>query len=283
MADDFNTLNEEFTNLENPAETAEGGKKQSKAKSAHQELINRVVNQYGDEVRSDEEFVAAMRSASNTLRILNTLGYGESGSLVPGKKDGERTLEPTSKIVGYRVQNTGTVPIPFECEVYDDSRVDENGNFIPDMQANAIAPGQTLDIPSHVLSMIGIRTEFSLTFANGKMQGGTKVIDAENPLDALHFVFTPENGQPALQKHNDKVKLAIASNNGVRKVGDKEKKYWKVKKEFRPFFAYLENEEVKTGGRKATTPKVDVITGSMVKYLQDMQAKGIRASRVTSK
>lgn len=80
------------------------------------EKIQRMKEVLKENIASDPTFLSRMHTLSGAVKVVNSLGFGDSGNIIVDKskstKD-NRTLAVTSAIVGYRVQNIGSEPIKY--------------------------------------------------------------------------------------------------------------------------------------------------------------------------
>lgn len=197
---------------------------------------------------TDPLYTGKLRTLSDSLEVVNTLGYGKGGGLVkdPVKsaEEGKRSLAPTSKIVGYKVRNIGSEPIPYFTEVYAQN---EAGVFVGSKVQKTLNPGETAYLTRQYMTMLTCQPEFSFTLANGRITGGSAKDngDLKKKFESYYFTFTGEEGADVPTVNDDEVKLSIDEEIDGRSV---------VKAEFVETFGYLNNpkEGGRKGGRKAS-------------------------------
>jgi len=185
----------------------------------------------------DPDFEKKVRSLSEDLEVINTLGFGEGGNIVvdKSKSDGDdKVLVPTSQIVGYRVLNKGSEDIKYQTEVYTEG---EDGTFVGVKTEKVIGPGEVADINRMYMTMLCAQPEISFTLSNGIIvRGSGKGNGPKEELERHYFRFTKDEDGVIKQVNDDTVKLNVGE-----KVGDE----WVVKPEFVEVFGFLNNKEVK--------------------------------------
>ena len=199
-------------------------------------------------VASDPDFMTRLRRLSSSVKVVNSLGFGDSGNIIVDKsastKD-DRKLAVTSAIVGYRVANVGDEPIKYTTEVWTQG---EDGKYVPTKTEKVLAPGATADLTRQYMTMFCAQPEISFQLLNGKIikgsgAKGNKGIKAE--LESYYFSFSKDENGNKKQINDDDVKLNVGE-----KIGDK----WQVKAEFVEAFGFLNNpKEGGKAGRKAST------------------------------
>lgn len=190
-------LNNTFSGVE--ATPAQENEKKKMEKALKQDFQTKLAN--------DAEFAAILGTQSKCLEVVNTLGYGRSGSLVHDKKAsadaGTRKVKPASNIVGYTVKNVGDKPIQYETAVYSQ---DENGEYKAEQVTRTLEPGQEVALTRKYMTILTARPEFSFTLANGKMVVKLSSKNPEKIFDRTYFQFSEEAGCTV---HDDAVKVAI--------------------------------------------------------------------------
>lgn len=194
--------------------------------------------------QTDSTFNERLRTLSNSLEVVNSLGFGEKGNIVVDttkSTDDKRALTPTSTIMGYRIRNIGSQPIPYQTEIWQKNP--ETGKYEGSLVDQMLAPGATADLSREYMTRFCAQPEISFQLANGKVvrgsggKGGKTGLKEE--LEAYYFTFAKGGDGPHKQVNSDEVKLNI----GERGEDGK----WHVKPEFIETFGYLEN--IKEGGR----------------------------------
>ena len=239
------------------------------ASSEKKEKIQMMKEALSQTVASDPDFMNRLRRLSNSVQVLNSLGFGDSGNIIVDKgastKD-DRKLAVTSAIVGYRVANVGTEPIKYVTEVWT---LGEDGKYVATKQEKVMAPGATADLTRQYMTMFCAQPEISFQLANGKIIKGSgakgdKGIKAE--LESYYFSFSKDADGNKKQINDDDVKLNVGE-----KVGDK----WQVKAEFVETFGFLNNpKESGRAGRKSSGAKFsaqDVAANFVYKMIQNEQ------------
>lgn len=250
---------ENFSELNNPAEVktpAVDEKKKAKI-SQMRELLKQTVSE-------DPTFVQKLKSLSNSVAVVNTLGYGDSGNIIVDEstkhlpKD-ERRLITTSQIVGYRLQNIGNTPIKYLTEEFVKN---EEGTYVGTRVEKVAKPGETFALSRKYMTIFCSQPEISFQLSNGKIIRGSGTVkdgDIDRELEAYYFTFNDKS----IKVNSDDVKINIAKK---IKQGDQTK--WVVKPEFEATFGYLNN--AKAPGRKGRQPG----TGKQF-TVQDMAANYI--------
>lgn len=204
-----------------------------------------------------------LRSLSDSLEVVNSLGFGEGGNIVVDKESKERKLIPTSQIVGYRVKNVGTEPIKYKTEEW---KKGNNGSYESTVVEKEVKPGEQVDLTRQYMTMLCAKPEISLTLANGKVIRGSRAKSAstlKEELESYYFRFD----------RDEKGKLKQINDEGVKiNVGNKVKGAWVVKDEFVETFGYLNNADKKTNGgnkKKEQFTKQDMEANYITKRLQE--------------
>lgn len=191
---------------------------------------------------ADPTFADRLRTLSDSIEVVNTLGFGDKGNLVVDKSAStmdDRKLASTSAIIGYSVRNIGTEPIKYMTEEYAKG---EDGKWVGKTTEKILEPGGTAYLSRQYMTMLCAQPEISFQLSNGKIikgsggKGTAKDIKAE--LESYYFAFNRDASGYKKQVNDDEVKLNV----GVRE-GDT----WVVKPEFELTFGYLNNpKEVRT-------------------------------------
>lgn len=225
-------------------EEAGAGETATDDKEAKKKEQREMKEKFEEAVEKDPTMQERLGKWSNSIHVLNTLGFGENGNLVvdPSSKgkigdDGKpkRDLVYTSKIVGYRIKNVGTEPITYLTEEYEQT---EEGTYVGTKVQRTINPGDTANLARRYFTAFSAYPEISMKFQNGKMvRSSTKADskDLEQLLDAYYFAFNDKN----LKVNSDEIKMNIS-----HPVQDSEgKTRWVVNDEFVKDFGFLNNPE----------------------------------------
>lgn len=192
----------------------------------------------------DPQFRAVLSTASNSLKVVNSLGFGENGNIFINKdtlasEGREHSIAQTSVIVGYKVQNVGDAPIEYQTEEWTRG---ENGQYVANKVTKVLAPGAVADLSRAFMTLLCMRPEFSFKLANGHIMrgsGANAVKDPRKELESYYFAF--DKGSD-LEINSDEVKLQV----GVKGADGK----WSVKPEYAATFGYLENEKTRATREK---------------------------------
>ena len=208
---------------------------------------------FRDAMMKDPTMASRLHSLSDSLEVVNSLGYGDSGNIVVNKErtaaEGKRVLASTSACVGYRVRNIGTTPINYTTEIWTRG---EDGKWAGSRVEKVLEPSATADLPRQYMTMLAAQPEFSFRLANGSVRRGSGAKTAPNDLkaelEAHHFAFSKEAAAEGKEINSDDVKLNVGQKDAAGK--------WTVKPEYQETFGYLENvEEKPAGSRKSSAPK----------------------------
>lgn len=210
-------------------------------------------------IQEDSNFYDKVSTLSDSLKVVKTLSFGKGGSIIVDKtkSSGEnRVLKPTSKIVGYRLQNIGDQPIKYTTMEY----TLDGDRWVGNKTEKVAQPGEQFDLSRLYMTLLCVRPEISFTLSNGKIvagSGGKKKnggVDTENGkfeafLESHYFTFSKDENGNSIEVNDDEVKLRIDDEN----TG-------KVKPEFQATFGNLNNAKEP----KARNTKSDKITGQVL-------------------
>lgn len=210
--------------------------KEKKTNEEEKALVNNLKNT----VSTDANYVKAHGTLSDAIKVVNTLGFSDSGDQIHDKaaseKQGKRVIAPVGRIVGYIIENDSKEAIPYTT--YNCTpKADGTGYDAAEVQAT-LAPGKTAIVSKRHLIQLACRPEISFQLANAalKKAPNQKLIgsDLSNIEDKFYLGFNKDEEGKSISVHDDKVKKQI----GV-KDGDK----WKVKKEYAQVLGFVENEK----------------------------------------
>ena len=197
-------------------------------------------------ITSSPDFSEKLRRLSNSIQVVNTLGFGKGGNIVVDKKASgdKRQLKPTSAICGYRLQNIGTETIEYTTEVFTQ---DETGKYVGQQVQKQWAPGEIICLNRQYTTMLCAIPEISFTLANGKIVASSKknAKTLKEELASYYFAFDKDENGNKPEVNDDEVKLAVDDADG------------RVKPEYVETFGYLNNPKEGRGqrakGQKFTT------------------------------
>lgn len=229
--------------------TPEELKKKNEEK-AKKKAKDNALKQAIDETLATEgdEFRAKLRTMSPFIEVVNTLGYKDDGNMVQNKKDGVRTLEKTSKIVGYILKNNGKKGIPYRTEVFTKN---EQGVWVGKDVEMTLKPGETIMLARKWMTLLTSQPEISFMLANGRMLRGSATSEVgsndmdnesiDRELEAYYFVYNDKTKKV----NDDRIKKNIGEM--VLEVGadGKEKESWRVLPEYEATFGFLNNVKEK--------------------------------------
>lgn len=235
-----------FENVGAEAAQVEVAKGDAVTKDAKKERIEEMKAAIKNTIATNPDYSKVLRRLSDSLKVVNTLGFGKGGNIIVDKSKAERTLKETPAICGYKVENIGSEPIKYTTEVYTQ---DATGKFVGTVTEKVLAPGKTADLTRQYMTMLTCQPEFSFRLANGKIISGVKKKPAsiKAELEAHYFLFNKEEDGTQLQVNDDEIKLSVDEEVGGKRV---------VKKAFVETFGYLNNEKEakeKKEGSKFTT------------------------------
>lgn len=214
--------------------------------AARKEKVAAMKASLKETVKTSPDFASNLRRLSNSIKVVNTLGYGKGGNIVVDKKASRdaRVLKPTSAICGYKLENIGTEVIEYTTEVFSQ---DETGKFVGQVVKKQWAPGETINLTRQYTTMLCSMPEISFTLANGKIISSSKknAKSLKEELAAYYFAFNKSEDGTTTQVNDDEVKLSVDDADG------------KVKPEYVETFGYLNNPKegraARTKGAKYTT------------------------------
>lgn len=265
-------MNMDFTSLENNAEATAAPAAEKSQKSV-------ILNNFAQKLQANPELKAVLYSASKSLRVINSCGYGEDGGLVEIKKGdknvpaGEKTgreVGATSKVVGYIIENIGDAPISYTDGIWTKNA---EGVYEEQVTEVVINPGEKKPIDRKYLTLLAVRPEFSFTLENGKVVGSAKnAKSADELISSYHFRFKDSS----MTIHDDKVKVAIADKKEVVIDGVAQTK-WILKPEFEATFGYLSNPKNSVRKTRASVREgIDFKTAAAADYVRSLLAsKGV--------
>jgi hypothetical protein len=255
MADLVNEFNS--IGADNFGAGAETEVKVETAKSNAAKYTKEAIQKYEADVQADPTLGDRANAYSNSITIVNSLVYKDTGSLVQkeaGKvlrnedgspmkiqgKDGKlktakegRQVETAPKVVGYVIKNTGSDAITIQDVKYAKN---EAGEYVATPYTLTLAPEDEAPLNKVQFALLGISPECSLKFANGtlkvKQPKGTVTSDY---LEKCYFSFTG-----ATSVHDDDV---------VKHIADKTGDEWVIKPEYIAEFGYLLNKPAPKAAR----------------------------------
>lgn len=229
--------------------------------TAKKEKVQAMKAALKETVQTSPDFASKLRRLSNSIKVVNTLGYGKGGNIVVDKAASSanaRALKPTSAICGYIVENCGSEPIEYTTEVF---AADETGKYVGSVVKKTLAPGEKVALTRQYMTMLCAIPEISFTLANGKIVSSSKknAKNLKEELSAYYFSFNKDENGNALQVNDDEVKLSVDDADG------------KVKPEYIETFGYLNNPKegraARAKGTKFTTQ--DLAANYIHKMLQE--------------
>lgn len=269
MAMDFSSLEGQETEVtQAPAVVGKSEKAKEDAKE--------VVKVFANKLQNDEGLKQSLFTASNSIRIVNTCGYGDASGLVAvskGVKNAEtgkiegRKVAGTSAVVGYIIENVGSEAITFTTGVWTKNA---EGIYEEQVIQDTINPGEKKPITRKYLAMLGCRSEFSFQFENGRLigKGAVTKINSGESLDKVLSSYYFNFSDGAHTVHDDEVKVAIADKKEVNINGETTSR-WECKAEYAPTFGFLDNPAKKAARTKAKKEKITGITQAAVANFLD--------------
>lgn len=240
-------MNNLFSNLTDGAQelnsaAPKSSKTKEETKEERSQRAKEMKNNFVETLKADPTYKERMGRWSDNIEVVNTLGFGEGNNIIVDKtqppvmgKNGKMRspLIPTSAIVGYRIQNVGTEPIPYKTEVYSQ---DEEGVYVGSLVNRTLAPGEAVDLSRMCMTMLCCTPEVSMTLKNGKIVRSSSInkdpSDIRKELESYYFQFNKDENGVEKTVHDDNVKL---------NVGEKIDGKWVVKADYVETFGYLNN------------------------------------------
>lgn len=213
-------------------------------------------------VQNTPDFDEKLHRLSDSVEVVNTLGYGIGGNVLKDKEnsdDEHRKLKPTSKVVGYVLKNVGTEAIEYKTEVYAKG---EDGKYVGTVVTKTLAPGESVALAKQYVTMFAAKAEISFTFKNGILCPSSSTTkknkSLKDELSSYHFKFSREADGTTREVNDDEVKMSIDVD-GV------------IKPEYEETFGYLNNpaEARKTGGKKRSYSTQDLYANYINKLLAE--------------
>lgn len=259
MTNSTENLESLFTQNAEVTEAPKAKKAASQTKAAKVEALRQALAAEAD---LDPTFISRANLWSNSLEVVNVLGWGNKGNIMvdktnPRGADGKRNIVPTSKLIGYVVANCGQEPIPYRTEIFTQNA---DGVWVGEVKDLTLEPGGTCILSRKYMTMLGMQPEVAMALKNGKIVQGpkrdTKSIDAT--LESMYFNFSNESGHTV---NDDDIKLSVG-------VQDKATGAWHVKPEYLATFGYLENPKpTATRERKTKDSNVGLCMAAMLQQM----------------
>ena len=214
------------------------------------EKLNAMKAVFKSTAEADPTFVKRLHTLSSSLKVVNSLGYGDGGNIVVDKtapvgEDGKRKLKATSKVVGYMIANIGEEAISYLTE--DWAKDPETGEYKATEVTKNLAPGEKVSITRKYMTMLCAQPEISFTLANGIIVASSKknFRDLDEELSSYYFKFSQDENGNTIQINDDEVKLSVDVD-GV------------VTPEFEQTFGFLNNPKKKKAPRERAKTKASV-------------------------
>lgn len=248
-------------------------------------VVDAIVSEYADKVNKGVIDRSNVNAWSDSIRVMNSLGFSDEGGLVrlspKAKKDKETGKEPGRKIgsvgaiVGYRFRNisdeTGeNITIPYVTEEF--TKDPETGKYVGTVVNKELQPGEEVELTKKYSTILATVPEISCKFANARM---VKVIFDGRTLDEiLNTAYIKLIGEGAVPVHSPEFKEQIGEQVSTQEIDGKEVSVWKVLPQFEATFGFLndapEGATKKTGSNK---PKLgDVRYEAISNQVQEMLA-----------
>lgn len=213
------------------------------------EKLNQMKEVFKSTVESDPTFVQKLHTLSNSLKVVNSLGYGDNGNIVvdksaPKGEDGKRKLKATSKVVGYILANIGEEAISYTTE---DWVKGEDGEYHGTEVTKSLAPGDKVAITRKYMTRLCAQPEISFTLSNGIIVASSKKTfkDLDEELSSYYFKPVAAEGEEAVQVNDDEFKISVDVD-GV------------VTPEYEATFGYLNNPKKKRDSKSRSKQRASV-------------------------
>lgn len=252
-----------FSNSEvEPVVVNDAERKKVEAKENAKQKMKMMRSIIQETIQTDPDFTAKLHTLSQSIEVLNTLGYGTKGNIIEVKKNTDesgRELKPTSKIVGYRLRNVGTESIQYMTEEFAQ---DETGKWVGTKVEKTFAPGTTIELSRMYMTIFCSKPEISFILKNGTITGGSskKGASLTEELSSRYFRFSKDENGATIPVNDDEVKLAIDNEDGV------------IKPEFEATFGYLNNpKETRARGSKTKDFTTQDLNANFIRKLLEEQ------------
>lgn len=241
---------DEFAKLDEQNTEVVGGNKVDEKKVEKKKKLKQMGDLLKQTINTDPTFVQKLKSLTNDIAVLNTLGFGDSGNIIVDETTkhlpkGERKLINTSQIVGYRLVVIGQNPVKYLTEEFSK---DAEGKYVGARVEKVAKPGEKFDLSRKYMTIFCSQPEISFQLSNGKVvrgSGDVKPGDLDGELEAHYFAFNDKS----IKVNSDSMKLNVAAKKVDKATGTSK---WEVKPEFVATFGYLNN--AKPAGRKGRGP-----------------------------
>lgn len=234
------------------------------------------IKEFVQEVRENPELKEELFRLSGSVKVKNTLSYGETGDLIQvekgvkvKKEDGRivtegRKLAPTAEIIGYLFENIGDEPIHYETEVYKEV----DGKLESEVVSKELLPGEEVALSRKYSTLFTSQAALSHKLANARVicqKVDTKT--KEQILESSYITFT----EPGISVHDADIKIPVADRIGEETVNDKTKGIYKVKPEYFETFAFLDivKETTGKGKGKSSTNLKGAATADFIRRLNE--------------
>lgn len=210
-------------------------------------------------IQTSPDYAQKVRRLSNSIKVVNTLGFGKGGNIVVDHKAStkdNRVLKQVSTVCGYILENIGEEPIEYKTEVFHL----EGDKYVGEVVSKTWKPGEQIKLTRQYTTVLCAAPEISFTLANGKIVQSSKknAKSIKEELSSYYFSFNKNEDGTTVQVNDDEVKLAVDDADG------------KVKPEYVETFGYLNNPKegkTRTAGTKYTTQ--DMAANFVYKMMQE--------------
>lgn len=239
MADNFN---ESLSSATVSVEDAKKDAYNAKVRETRRQNLALWKDSFDKELAENgDQIIKALSTRSGDIQVLKALSFGEAKYIIRKDGAGQEVKEPVPNIIGYKVKNISTTPIP--CYTTKCSLVE--GVYVKEPVQTAIAPGATLDLRKADFVTLMAAPEFSFTAANGKLTTRSYTGTSEKELEAF------------LEKHNFLFADGVKVGEMLEQISTNVNGVDTVLPNYKDTFAFLENKETKKdgAGRKAKENK----------------------------
>lgn len=243
----------------------------SEPKKKDNSMLKGIVNDYGKKVQQNPEILEVLYKKKDTLRVVNTCGWGDSGSIVNMKEQAiaegkSRVIGGTSEVIGYIIENIGNETIQFTNGVWSKN---EEGIYVESVINDSLEPGEKKAITRKYLAALAAQPQFSLLLENGQIvtPKPTPNMDADEMLSKCYFKFNDSSKTV----HDDAVKIAIAEKQMIEVDGETTEA-WVVKPEFEKTFGYKMNPKARAKRTKAVNgaKKADISRAAVADFVNQL-------------
>lgn len=221
----------------------------SKRQQIREQRKAEIQKAFENKVSQDPEFVTKCGAESGNIVVTKAYtSMAKPGLEEVKREDGSRTTAKIAGTIGYELKNVGDHPVKINAKRYTKG---EDGIYVGTVQTFTVAPNKTIDLCKADTTAFAAQTEYGLSFANGRIVGGSHVdtTDYEDALASFYVKLTEGSISDIAKNLDDK------SGNLVEKLD---------------VFGYLLNPAPEKE-RKERAKKTDDARAKMTAYIQSLR------------